>query len=307
MDIRKLVEDVKMKLDNKKLSESSLKIYISNIKKLHKFITGKDEVTDLDFIYEEKKIEEFLKEKSISTQRNYYTYILALLNYDNLFNDKKNRDDILKYAKRVQDINKTREKQQEQNIVSEKKKEKQIPLSELNQFVKEIKDSSPDIYIIINFIMKYYYRNEAGKMKLIDLKTYNKQKKKLKENYLVVGARKMMVSRNDYKTYDVYGNITNTITDKSLKAFIRKYIKEKDLQSGDVLFNYGSEQLSNRIAYLSQKKLNVKLGSASIFKIVMDNFVKDRKYTEVMKKLQEVSKLRGTTVEVLRKAYVNEE
>tara|TARA_R100000278_G_scaffold116291_1_gene95576 strand:+ start:609 stop:827 length:219 start_codon:yes stop_codon:yes gene_type:complete len=71
MDLIQMIQKVKQRMNGRPLSDKSMKIYVLQLKKLNRFITGSDTDTldSLDFIYQTDKINEFLEGKPISTKR----------------------------------------------------------------------------------------------------------------------------------------------------------------------------------------------------------------------------------------------
>ena len=74
MNIVELIKSVKPTI-----SDGTLKGYTTNIGKLHKAVTGKSEIQDLDFLKQKVKVDEYLSKLSKGTKTNYYGVILTLL------------------------------------------------------------------------------------------------------------------------------------------------------------------------------------------------------------------------------------
>lgn len=312
MDLIQMIQKVKQRMNGRPLSDKSMKIYVLQLKKLNRFITGSDTDTldSLDFIYQTDKINEFLEGKPISTKRAYYSKILALLNYDQMFNEKNNQKLIERYVGLSKDINQTITQNYNQNILTEKQQEKLIPYSQLINWVNTLKKDRPDLYILVRLVMNEFYRNEVGSFIYISLKAYKRLVKQegvdnLTKNYLIVGSQKVMTSRNDYKTYSVYGNKTFELKDKALNRFIRKYIRENSIEEGKPLFDFSFNQVSTQLAYNSKKSLGVELSTSSIFKITIGHYIQNHTGDQSVAYLKRVSQSRGTDMSTLTKVYLN--
>ena len=72
------MEELTEKLKNRKISDSSLKIYQKNINKLSRDITGKD-FKNTDFLKKYDDVIKHLEEKTISTRKNYLASILVAI------------------------------------------------------------------------------------------------------------------------------------------------------------------------------------------------------------------------------------
>lgn len=192
--------------------------------------------------------------------------------------------------------------------VSAKKKEQQVGSSVVYDIIAGLRANNHDAEaLILDILMKYPYRAEVGTLKLLtEPAQYRYLKKKgLKENYLVMGKRKMMVSRSEYKTSDQYGLIENDITDKGLKQRIRDYVTKYDIKAKQPLFGFTDNQdVSKRLGYLTKKIAGVSLGPAAVVKIMLsDAPFKD--LAEAADFLKEMSRIRGTSLSTLQDVYLH--
>jgi len=136
---------------------------------------------------------------------------------------------------------------------------------------------------------------------------------KISHNWIIKLSKFYRVIRHHYKTNSKYGMIKTDIKQKDLKKVLNEYVKSNNIQSNTPLFIYKDKQqtqndLSQRLSYLSNKFINIKLSTSSIFKIVLCNIMKQ--YTDKNTQIQlitEYSKTRGTSTENLIKYYVYNE
>tara|TARA_R100000654_G_scaffold57109_1_gene83527 strand:+ start:1992 stop:3071 length:1080 start_codon:yes stop_codon:yes gene_type:complete len=256
---------------------------------------------------------------SDSTKRNYIQLAVEMTMYDQLFtqsttgglqsNLKTGLNPTIKelmlqvdaLEKKIQDAKGKRE-------VSAKKKEQQVGSSVVYDVIAGLRANNHDAEaLMLDILMKYPYRAEVGTLKLLtELAQYRYLKKKgLKENYLVLGKRKIMVSRSDYKTSDQYGLIENDITDKGLKQRIREYVEKYDIKPRQPLFGYtDNQEVSKRLGYLTKKIAGVSLGPAAVVKIMLsDAPFKD--LAEAADFLKEMSRIRGTSLSTLQDVYLH--
>ena len=205
--------------------------------------------------------------------------------------------------------------------VSDKKVEQQVAPSMVYDIIEGLKKNNfHEEAVILEILMKYPYRAEVGTLHFMHLKTYNALKKKKAwppalstglKNYLIVGKRKMIVSRSDYKTFDTYGTIENEIKDKAVKKSLNEWIDVRKNGEGGWLgemspiFTFKDNQdVSKRLGYVTKKIAGISLGPAAIVKIMLSN----QKFTDMAEAadfLREASRIRGTALNVLQDVYLH--
>jgi len=283
------------------LKDSSIAQYIRAIKKLNQLINGEHaELENFNFIEDPKKIKEVLEQFHFTTRRNYYSAIITLLQAE----DKPNKELIREYSDIVKEANTKYEEEQSSGKVSEKQKEKLVSTNVVEDFVNKVKESKDDmLYILLRLITKYQTRNEIANLKLIKLMPFKKLKDEEKQgnNYLVMGSKKILIVRYDFKTNKKYKEITIEIDDKKLAKEIRSYVKT--LKSDNV-FEYKGEQLTpkkltNLLIYQSKKLVGVPLSTTMLAKSILSE-----KYSEKNEEQKKDAKNRGHSVSVQNKVYV---
>tara|TARA_Y100001963_G_scaffold79085_1_gene109777 strand:- start:154 stop:570 length:417 start_codon:yes stop_codon:yes gene_type:complete len=128
-----------------------------------------------------------------------------------------------------------------------------------------------------------------------------KDEEKQGNNYLVMGSKKILLVRYDFKTNKKYKEIINEIDDKKLEKEIRSYVKT--LKSDNV-FEYKGEQLTSKkltniLLYQSKKLVGVPLSTTMLAKSILSE-----KYSSNLKAQKEDAKNRGHSVNVQNKVYV---
>tara|TARA_R100000541_G_scaffold13262_3_gene22135 strand:- start:10917 stop:11891 length:975 start_codon:yes stop_codon:yes gene_type:complete len=256
---------------------------------------------------------------SKTTQRNYYSLMLAMANWEREFS--KEREDVTTknvtkvaevvsiYIEKIRDLEKQVAKDKKERKVSDKKVEQQVAPSMVYDIIDGLRENDHDAEaLILEILMKYPYRAEVGTLKLLtEIAQYNYLKKKGKntENYLVLGKRKVFVSRSDYKTFDQYGTIENEIKDPQLKKHIREYVANKEIKPMEPLFGFTNKQdVSKRLGYITKKLSGVSLGPAAVVKIMLSN-QKFKGMSEAADFLKESSRIRGTALSVLQDVYLH--
>jgi len=297
------------------IKDNSLKIYVSNLNKLMKMF----ESDNLDFLKDEKKVLEKLKDLSDNTIRNYYNAILIYLMSIN--KDKKYDDEIKVYGDLRDDLNKKYEDQQATGTISEKQKENFVDIKEVYDMIDKIGNEKKEkkikkkedltgkekqllmIYIIYNIYVRLPMRNDIAGMEAISKRQYNKltEEEKKAKNYLVVEKGKMMMILNKYKTSKKYEENKIEVP-KDLEKLLRLYIRINGMGK---LFttSTGNELSRNALSQLllktSQKYMGKNISTTMLRKIYLSS-----KYADVKEEMKKDAKIMGHSVATQQKVYV---
>ena len=292
------------------IKENSILQYIRVLKQYHKKVSGKDtfDWVSWDWI---KFNEDILKDlKSLPSKRNYYNGILPL--FKSFAIEKVEGTENLnileeqtKYGLAIQNLNKNVKELADNNIISlTKLKKYEVKFNELENFVDQLRFNKQYQDSLMLFLMtEYKFRNEISSFKWIPLKKFKGFK--IIGNYIVVGSKRMFISRGEFKTDKIHGRTQTEITNKLLQSDIRRHIKPLE-EDTNIFINskgepYNNHDLSQRIGRLTEKKFGVSLGTSSINSIFISSLDKD-----TINKLKELSVNRGTSINVLVSHYFND-
>ncbi len=293
------------------IKDSTIKMYEGNLLKLKKIF----ETDDYKFLKDIGKVQDKLKDKHFTTQRNYYNSIIILLMA--LGEDKELID---KYNKIRDELNAKYLENQQSGVISDKQKENFISIDELRNLISKIKDDlnipklkKKDtltakekkllmVYCILSILIENPMRNDLSQMKIISKKVYNKLSDKEKEdnNYLVMEKTSLKFILNDYKTSKKYAEKIIQIS-KPLEKIIRMYMRINNLKNGDILFPLTRNAISQLLIKTSKKYIGKSISTTIIRKIVASDLLKDVK--EIEKKL---SNKMGTDIDTIKNVYVKE-
>ena len=155
----------------------------------------------------------------------------------------------------------------------------------------------------IRFVLNYLIIHHALRNKDMNLLIIESEKSMDDKdtNYMVINKKKKMIKLfiNNYKTEDKYGTKEIKITDSDFYKNVLKLYNEKDSKFLMQLKN-GDEIKS--ISTLNDKILNLtidKLGQNRLVKIVIKDLLNNKAFDE----LEQLSKHRGTSLDVLLKSY----
>ena len=178
-------------------------------------------------------------------------------------------------------------------------------LSELNDklptksYIIEQLNNMSGIRFVLNYLIIHHaLRNKDMNLLIIESEKSMDDKD---TNYMVINKKKKMIKLfiNDYKTEDKYGTKEIKITDSDFYKNVLKLYNDRDskflmqLKNGDKI---------KSISTLNDKILNLtieKLGQNKIVKIVIKDLLNNKSFD----KLEQLSKDRGTSLDVLLKSY----
>ena len=243
MDLEKLINE------NRKIKPNSLKSYLIILRKLN----DNKEVESLDYLKDQKKIMSFIKEKALTTQRNYISAIMVVLS---AYNKKQFDKSLLFYRDYLDLLHKEYAAYIETHKKSEKEETNWVTLKQLSKVYNNIK-----IDIAGRGIFKQLSLNQKDLMllqRLIVAGLYTLQppvrldysmdiiidKSEIKEgtNYLLVQSRntKYFIF-TEFKTAGAYGE-KHIKLNKKMNQLINIWLKYN--KSGFLLLNSRGTKLS---------------------------------------------------------------
>ena len=321
-----------IKEEKPKLKSTSIAQYVRTLNTLYKnykertnlpvdhedYIEHAGFETEMELFKDPKMVSLLLSKYHFTTSRNFYTSLITILETE----EKRDKKLIHHYEDIVLQKNKAYEDQNKTGIISDKQSESfSGGLDKLNELINKLKEDKIEMAFILFSILKHHHiRNEVATLLFITLQNYNKLKpidkfyydeddvnkvSKIGRNYLVVGSKKIFISRNGYKTGKVYGQIIFDIVDKPLIKEIRKYIKTlKDdnvfpFPQKEGVKSNKQQQLANYLNYYSVKYIGIKLSTTLIAKIMNSH-----DHLEAKLAIEKDAKERGHTNKTLLDIYV---
>jgi len=284
------MEIVKRAIDQaRNIKPNSLRAYIISINKVHNAIFNKDIVdkkNPLDFLKDEKKVLDTIKDLKINTQKNYLSAVIVGLD---AMNDKGIYDTELKeYREYLDELNKETIKDLEKNEKTDNQEKNWVSLQALKKVMNSYKRDLIDrdvfkketitkkqrdilqMWVVANLYLhddNPPIRLDYGGMKVVKNSDYEKLKKDELEsnNYLVVKSRtNKFFHFGEYKSKKAHG-IKKIPVGKILNSVLNIWLKFND--SGDLLVDsrdkpMNSNQLSKYITKTfspTGKKVSVNL------------------------------------------------
>jgi len=272
MDTEKVFNLIKNEKPN--LKDNSIKQYVRCIGTLYNKIVKDDEDEDnFDFLKDPVVLAKHLSEYHYTTARNYYTAVITLLETE----EPRDKKVIKQYESIVKSTNDEYKKQNETGVISVKQSPNFVSVEKVDELINKLKKNNDMGFIIFSILKHHHIRNELATLETIKLMDYKRLKPEDKrdKNFMVVGSKKLFISRNGYKTNKKYGEIVFDITNKPLVKEIRRYIKTLKTNQmfpfPDNKSNDKKQQLSNFMIYLSKKYIGVKISTTLLAKIMLSH------------------------------------
>ena len=297
---------------DKKITESSKKLYCSNLKRLN----GGLEIKDFKFLSNIEKIGEIIKDSKPNTQRNYYIVICSVL--AELKKDNKKYQKLYDiYYKILTQLNVTLKDQTtktdvenenwiSQEAIQDKLTSKMEILKEINKkrkLNKEQFERLADLIILGLYTLQAPRRNIDYLNMFILTNAYNAETHGTEKNFLDLVNKTFVL--NNYKTAGTYKTQIVPINEE-LFNIIKLYIKFRNTKSSNIPFLVDYEENPIMESNALTKKLNAifdgkKIGSSMLRKLYLTN-----KYSDVMNEMKEDAKDMGTSSSVMQTNYIKQ-
>ena len=298
-------------LKDKNITESSLKLYLNNLRRLN----GGDFPKSFAFLKDVEAIQEKIKDYKPNTQRSYIISIVSLLKQEPKMKKLYDRyyTILMNFNKELKTNNEKSETQKDNWISQEEVLELYTKLTtEVKEMINEKKKLSPSEYekLLRWFVLSLYTlqkprRNADYQMALVS-------KSKLmpdldpQYNYLDVASKKWIF--NNYKTKGTYKSQEQDVSPEMIEAielFVKFHPHAKLLKKKGVLvpllvdYEGNPFQQINSITRLLNKVFGKKIGVSMLRNIYLTD-----KFGDKVKELNETSEAMGTSSNTILNQYV---
>ena len=262
--------DLKELINEKEISESSKKVYLSLLKRMEKAKFKPPMKANEKISYVKEHVSSF---ENPNTRLDMLNLIIVLRNIKELSVEK------LKEFR-------TELKQQQKAHQVSKMADAGDKLMTYDDFTKALGDAYKKEewkkYIVNTLMMRYGVRNKDLNLSIV------KTKKEMTDgnNYLLLKKDKVVYIRDDYKTHKTYGKKTHEIVDKLFHEAVKKTGVGKLIQEA---------QTSNGL-----RKLYInKMGEAKVFKMMIDHYYD----SDDASSIKRLAADRGTSLSVVQGFY----
>jgi hypothetical protein len=271
------------------IRDSTRENYLLNLRKLHEGMEGDKNLTDLNFLLDKKKLDEYLSKcKTDNTCKNtinvVIVFLMILLKQDDT--NKKIPKLLEDLTARRDDLNKKYTENLKTNKKSDKQEKNWLSVEEIDNIANALKAKDYQAYAVIKFHLEIPLRNDLASVKVMTKSAYvklsNEQQKQT--NAIIKSPNNYVLKMNNYKTSGSYKEKTIDI-DPKLYPIIRKLIA---LNQGKeyLLINPKTDnrftpneytRFLNRIFHHTGKKVSSTL---------LRNIVVSHKYGDIVKEMK---------------------
>ena len=296
----------------KSITESSKRLYCSNLKRLN----GGEPIKDFKFLNNSEKIADTIKDAKLNTQRNYYIVICSVLGelkknnkkYEKLYNTYYKILTTLNVTLKDQTAKTDTEKENwlSPEAIQNKLTAKMEILKEINKkrkINKEQYDKLLDLIILGLYTLQPPRRNIDYLNMFVINNAYNAEGHGTEKNYLDLVSKNFVL--NNYKTAGTYKTQIVPINDE-LFNIIKLYIKFRGLKESNIPFLVDYEEKPMLESNALTAKLNNifdghKIGSSMLRKMYLTN-----KYSDVIDEMKKDAENMGTSTNVMQTNYIKQ-
>lgn len=263
-------------------SVNTIKNYKTAYKKLMSIIGGGEGASISKA--EEKKIVKKIreKEKNRNTQQ-------SLINIAIMVKRQQKREDIEELIKAREENKKMIIKMvQAKNVALQSS----LPSYEkIQEYTDMLYDAGRWTDFVINYLLiNYQVRNQDLDF---DIVRFKRDTQDTDRNFMWVSNKKVVYTRNKYKTADTYGKKTITITDPKLVVAMKRILAHQKYDEAKGVFIPNTDQ----VGYYIKKATLDQIGEGAYMKIVVNKFRNN------LDKIKEISENRGTDINTILTNY----
>ena len=310
----------------KEIKPSTIKMYISNIKKLSKLMNDGKEKGGINWLKSVSNVKDKLMEPRENGKSLHYSSVRNYMNsaiiYLYAMNEKGSSDDLIeKYSEYRDELNKQYDDETAKGTWSDKQGKNVITMEDLHKVINDIgnelktmklknlekinsrQKSLLQVYLILNIHSVIPMRNDLSGMKVIKKRFYNSltEEQKKDRNYLVLQKNDMFFCLNDFKTNRKYSEKCIPLSTE-LKKVMRFYLK---FNNSEYLLtkNDGEPMTRNAISQVLIKTFKKRTGK-SVSTNLLRKIYLSHKYSDIKDEMGKDADMMGHSVALQQKVYV---
>jgi len=289
MEIERLLRE-----NRPNVRDTTINNYMLNLKKIYQGTGGKGVPSDLDFLKDITKLNEYFKNiKTDTTRKNSINVAIVFLMILSKIEPKNKK--ILKIIEDL-DLQRTElNKNYTDNLKTNKKSDKQeknwLSVEEIDNIANSYKNKNYQAYGIIKFHLGVPLRNDLPSIKIMTKSKYNKlseAEKKLTNAIVKTGITDYALMMNNYKTSGAYMERQIDIP-TSLNPIIRKLIKMNG-ESGYLIVNPKTDKPFTTNEYTRYLNSLFKHTNKKISSTLLRNIVVSDKFGAITKEMKQTAK-----------------
>lgn len=273
--------------DGKGLTENTVKLYTSNLKRLNNDVIP----TTPTFLKDTAKIEEKIAKYAMNTKKSYYITIVSYLK------DKKFPKKTMKfYVDKMMELNKQFREHSDEK--TEKQTENWMSWNDVMKRYSELNPKSIEHLILSLFVLQPPRRSkDFFLMKVVPKYTETMDKE---FNYLDWTEMRMYFS--NYKTKGAYGTQTTNVPPELQTVLHKHFPLKKNFEPFFLLEQNGTRLPDNGITRILNKAFGKKISVSMLRNIYLSD-----KYADVEKTKKEDAEAMGTSTSIISNVYTKTE
>jgi hypothetical protein len=314
------MEEIRHKLKQNKpeITESSLKAYVLNLRKLHQRLHGSKDFTGLDWLQDHEGVMKNLEANcgSYLTCRNYLNAVIVAL-----LNQPQHETALKAYQQRRDELNSKYTQIQQTKQPTERQSQNWVSVAEIHELIDELSAEVKGIRskaqlthkdlqtaqdrFMITFWLHYPVRNDLQHTRIIGRRAFNAlpQEQKEGQNFMIQG-NPFEFSVGSYKTRKRYGVKRITIDSKPVLKALRDWMRVSpnpdyvlvNVKSGEPM---SSLQITQNLTRVFKARFDKSVGTTLLRHIVLTE-----KFGKQLQEMEELADMMGHDVSTAQGVYI---
>ena len=311
----------KLKKNKPEITESSVKAYALNLRKLHQRLHGTKDFTEIDWLQDHEAVMKNLEANcgSYLTCRNYLNAVIVAL-----LNQPQFEASLKVYQQRRDELNSKYTQIQQTKQPTERQSQNWVSVAQIQELIDEL---SAEVKIItagpqnlthrdlqtvqdrfmITFWLHYPVRNDLQHTRIISRRAFNAlpQEQKDGHNFVILG-NPLEFSVGSYKTRKRYGVKKIKVDNKDVVKALRDWMKVSpnpeyvlvNVKNGEAM---SSLQITQNLTRVFKARFDKSVGTTLLRHIVLTE-----KFGKQLKEMEQMADVMGHDVSTAQSVYIND-
>ena len=312
----------KLKKNKPEITESSVKAYALNLRKLHQRLHGTKDFTEIDWLQDHEAVMKNLEANcgSYLTCRNYLNAVIVAL-----LNQPQFEASLQVYQQRRDELNSKYTQIQQTKQPTERQSQNWVSVAEIQELIEEL---SAEVKIItagpqtqlthrdlqtvqdrfmITFWLHYPVRNDLQHTRIIARRAFNAlpQEQKDGHNFVILG-NPLEFSVGSYKTRKRYGVKKIKVDNKEVVKALRDWMKVSpnpeyvlvNVKNGEPM---SSLQITQNLTRVFKARFDKSVGTTLLRHIVLTE-----KFGKQLKEMEQMADVMGHDVSTAQSVYIKD-
>ena len=307
-----------LKQNKPDITDSSVKAYTTNLRKLHDRLHGSRDFTDVKWLKDSDAVLNSLESTcgSYLTCRNYLNAVIVVL-----LNHPEFESALSKYQHKRDQLNQRYLEMQQTKQPSEKQSQNWVSVAEIQELIDELSAETKQYKgytslspkelsvfqdrFMLTFWLSYPVRNDLHNTRVIARRAFNAlpREQKENENFIILG-KMMEFSIGNYKTRKKYGVKKIKLTDKAVLAAMRQWLRVSpnpdyilvNVKTGEPMSSLNITQNLTRIFKTHFDK--------SVSTTLLRHIVLTEKFGKQLEQMEQLADVMGHDVSTAQSVYI---